>query len=134
MHLDLSELPLIWMRNHTKDEEHDDENEGEILLGVLRRNEPFIMIAEEMPRLSDIAAMDQAERKERAKLFKVHKKDLARLCAGMIVIAPSGSVAMPVRVTLEKFASAIGITLLFADSPPAAREIAQARLSPGLRP
>lgn len=129
MKLDITELPVIWIREHDEDETHDDKEDSEQFLAVLRRNERFVLIAARAPRLSDISEMDPEERKERAKLFKTHRQDLTRLCKGMILIGRAANLPLPVRKAIEKMSSAMGIDLLFADSEPAALALAQIRLA-----
>ncbi len=129
MRLDLDELPIIWMRDHDEGEVHDDEEDNRRFIAVLRRGEPFVMIAERAPSLPDFAKVDAEERRRRAKLFKDHRRDLARLCRGMILVGRAANLPMPIRKGIEAISSAAGISLLFAESEQAALDLARARLA-----
>ncbi|UXS43055.1 hypothetical protein FY150_24985 (plasmid) [Agrobacterium tumefaciens] len=129
MQLDFTELPVIWMREHEEGQVHNDAEDREQLLAVLQRGQRFVLIADRMPTLPDLSEMDAQERKVRAKMFKVYRQDLARLCRGMILIGRAAAMPLAIKKTIEGFSSAMGVALLFAESEPAARELARSRLA-----
>lgn len=131
MRLDAENFPIVWMREHDHDDEHDDDADRALFLELLRRGERFVLIAERMPRPSDLTETTPEDRRERARMFKTYKGEMARLCAGMILIGRASGLALPIRKTIENVASAMGIKFLFADSEAAALELARERLGVG---
>lgn len=131
MRLDAENFPIIWMREHDHDEAHDDDADRKLFLELLARKERFVLIAERMPRPSDLAETTSEDRKERARMFKTYKGEIARLCAGMILIGRASGLALPIRKAIEGISSVMGINLLFADSEAAALELARERLGAG---
>lgn len=131
MRIDASSFPIVWMRDYDHDEDHDFAADRKVMLELLERGERFVLVAERMPGLSDvgdIADMGAEERKQRAQLFKAHKDEMTRLCAGMILIGRASGLPTAIRKPLEGLASALGIALLFADSQAAALQLARERL------
>lgn len=124
MRLDTRNFPIVWMREHVDGEGHDEEEEQERMLGLLRRGERFVLVAERMPRVADLAEIDPEERRRRALLFKAYKGELARLCAGMILIGRAADMPFPVRKAIEGMSSAFGIGFLFAENETAALALA----------
>ncbi|MGK6312513.1 hypothetical protein [Neorhizobium sp. DT-125] len=131
MRLDAQNFPIIWMREHDHDDDHDDDADRKLFLELLAREERFVLIAERMPRPSDLAETTPEDRRERARMFKAYKGEMARLCAGMILIGRASGVALPIRKTIENVSSAMGIGILFADSEATAIELARERLGGG---
>ncbi|MER3355856.1 MAG: hypothetical protein RLQ73_18050 [Hoeflea sp. D1-CHI-28] len=128
MQIDIESFPIVWMRDHDEDEDHDVAADRMVMLALLERGEPFVLIAERMPTLADLAEMGAEERKQRVQMFKIHKADMTRLCAGMILIGRAASLPAAIRKPLEGLASAVGITLLFAVDQAMAVHLAHERL------
>ncbi|SMF74732.1 hypothetical protein SAMN02982989_4418 [Xaviernesmea oryzae] len=131
MRLDAENFPIIWMREHDHSDDHDDDADRKLFLELLARGERFVLIAEKMPRPSDLAETTPEGRREHARMFKAYKGEMARLCAGMILIGQASGVALPIRKTIENVSSAMGIGILFADSEATAMELARERLEGG---
>lgn len=131
MHVDADSFPIVWMRDHDHGKNHDVAADRKVMLELLERGERFVLIAERMPGLSDVgdvADMGAEERRQRAQLFKAHKDEMTRLCAGMILIGRASGLPAAIRKPLEGLASALGIALLFADNQAAALQLARERL------
>lgn len=128
MQFDLEGFPLVWLRDHAGTHEHDDQADREILLGLLKRGERFVVILERAPGLQDLSDTSQDDRKQRARLFKVHKKEIVRLCAGMILVGRPSSLPLPIQKVIAGVTSAIGIAVLFAATAQAATELARTLL------
>ncbi len=128
MKLDLQNFPLVWMRDHEAEEQHDEDEEIAAFEHLLNERMPFAIIVERAPQLPDMTQMDPQDRARRARLFKVHKAEMSRLCVAFIVIVQDTRLPLPIRKAIEGVTSAMGVPLNFASDKLTAEAIARERL------
>ncbi|WP_332687345.1 hypothetical protein [Devosia sp.] len=128
MQLDMTQFPIIWMRDHEDDEPEDVAATRDMLLDLLGKNERFVLVAGRMPSLSDLTEASPSEKKMRAQLFKTHRTKLTRLCAGMIIVGNGSKLPPAIAKAMEAFTNAMGVAVVFAASSEDAEAIAQERL------
>lgn len=130
MQFDLEDFPLVWLRDHDGDAEHDHDEtaDREALLGLLKRGERFVVIVERLPGLDDMSNASQDDRRQRARMFKTHREEISRLCRGMIMIGRAASLPLPFQKAIHGLTSAIGIAVLFAASEQKARDLGRSLL------
>jgi hypothetical protein len=130
MQLDMTQFPLIWMREHSDDhEQEEDAAAREALLALLERGEKFVLIATRLPTLAELAELKPEDKKMRAKLFKTHRAQLTRLCAGMIMIGSAANLPQPICKAVQGFTAMMGVAVFFAASVADADAIARERLA-----
>ncbi len=123
MIVDISEFPLVWMRNVPAAEPHDDDAAFAILEELLWRGETFVMLTE-TGNQSPNHEHTQEEKKRTSLWMKKHRHEL-KLVKAMVAIEPSVAkrLAMkPFSIMFEKF---WGYPMLMASSQDEALSIAR---------
>jgi hypothetical protein len=128
MKLDTENFPLVWLREHEDEHDHNDEKEIAAFEALLHQSRPFAIIVEKPPQFLPKDRLDPEEKVKRAKLFKSHRADLSRLCVGFIVIMRETPLSLPVRKAVEGLTAAMGVPLNFAADAMTAEAIARERL------
>jgi hypothetical protein len=124
MLIDLTEFPLVYLR---AEQESTRSPEAQIK-ALFARGERFVMIADHSPE--DHHEEPQEQRKERALILKRFRDQLARWCAGAIVIENKGPIAKPIKLASQAFGHAFGVPFAFVKDDVAARETARRILVP----
>ena len=128
MQLDMTGFPIIWMREHEDGESEDFAATRDLLIALLDREEKFVLVAGRMPSLADLTEASPDEKKMRAQLFKTHREQLVRLCAGMIIVGHASRLPAAIGKAIEAFTRAMGVVVIFAADISEAETIARQRL------
>jgi len=129
MRLDVENFPIIWMREEADGQEEDVAATRDLLIGLLQRDERFVLVAERLPNLSDLTEASPDEKKMRAELFKTHRGQLTRLCAGMIIVGSGSNLPQALAKAMTAFTAAMGLSVAFARDVVEAETVARARLA-----
>ncbi|MBQ9353614.1 MULTISPECIES: hypothetical protein [unclassified Phyllobacterium] len=124
MLIDLKEFPLVYLR---ADQDSSESPEAQIR-ALFARGERFVMIADHSP--DDHQEEPHEQRKQRSQVLKRFRDQLARWCAGAIVIENKGPVAKPIKLASQAFGHAFGVPFAFVKDDAAARETAHRILVP----
>lgn len=111
MKIDIATHPLIWMSSDEGD--HDHESDADKVKSILNKEEGFVLIAESIPKLSEIRDLNSQDKIERAKLFKEYKSEFKSYCAGMIIIGSLSKLPIAVKKAIEGMSKMMGVHMKF---------------------
>src|SRR5215217_5373624 len=128
MRLDITSFPIVWMREQAEGEEEDVAETRDLLIGLLQRDERFVLAAERLPGLADLTEASPEEKKMRAELFKLHRGQLTKLCAGMVIVGSGSKLPQAIAKAMAAFTGAMGVAVVFVRDAVEAEAVAHARL------